>query len=355
MPPWHGKLLSYEFPKLRDGPLKCFWAVWWGQPLPGAFQSLGAVYGSLAKARLSDGWTNASGRLKALELWFWAASQHVSQMDPSNDSGRFKAVELGASNPRSDGGTAECFLLVFETDGSILEMLPGASKPWSYDGGSLAKAHPGIANCFLRVETGGWRLESFTAFQALELCKASLEDFFPLCFFCCSNFSVCILFLASFCAALEFGPVPLLTTLVSRTLGTCGHIAASLHLLHRLRPKTGCRKHFDGLLVLSGHCYGQNGHVYTYGVASKFGYGSARGDPDVWIGLDHLRFGMDRGYGSACGFRVWIGALHFDSQPYVLFAMSPSPTRSLAPHTRRWSTCPDRTTLSTVPAQNGCT
>ena len=54
-------------------------------------------------------------------------------------------------------------------------------------------------------------------------------------------------------------------------------------------------------------------YIYIYGVASKFGYGSARGDPDVWIGLDHLRFGMDRGYGSACGFRVWIGALHFDS------------------------------------------
>ena len=27
----------------------------------------------------------------------------------------------------------------------------------------------------------------------------------------------------------------------------------------------------------------------------------------VWIG----------GYGSACGFRVWIGALYFDSQPYI--------------------------------------
>ena len=38
-----------------------------------------------------------------------------------------------------------------------------------------------------------------------------------------------------------------------------------------------------------------------FGVASKFGYGSARGDPDVWIGLDHLRFGMDRGYGSPVG------------------------------------------------------
>ena len=57
----------------------------------------------------------------------------------------------------------------------------------------------------------------------------------------------------------------------------------------------------------------KNIYIYTYGVASKFGYGSARGDPDVWIGLDHLGFGMDRGYGSACGFRVWIGALHFDS------------------------------------------
>ena len=43
------------------------------------------------------------------------------------------------------------------------------------------------------------------------------------------------------------------------------------------------------------------------GVASKFRYGSARADPDVWMGLDHLRFRMDRGYGSACGFRVWIG------------------------------------------------
>ena len=45
--------------------------------------------------------------------------------------------------------------------------------------------------------------------------------------------------------------------------------------------------------------------------------GMDRPDPDVWIGLDHLRFGMDRGYGSVCGFKVWIGALHFDSQPYT--------------------------------------
>ena len=35
--------------------------------------------------------------------------------------------------------------------------------------------------------------------------------------------------------------------------------------------------------------------IYIYGVVSKFGYGSARGDPDVWIGLDHPRVDMDRG------------------------------------------------------------
>jgi hypothetical protein len=32
--------------------------------------------------------------------------------------------------------------------------------------------------------------------------------------------------------------------------------------------------------------------------------GSTRGDPDVWIGLDHVRFGMDR-------------AVHFDSLPLM--------------------------------------
>ena len=36
-------------------------------------------------------------------------------------------------------------------------------------------------------------------------------------------------------------------------------------------------------------------YMSIYGVASKFGYGSARGDPNVWNSLDHLRFGMDRG------------------------------------------------------------
>ena len=51
-------------------------------------------------------------------------------------------------------------------------------------------------------------------------------------------------------------------------------------------------------------------------VASKFGYGSARGDPDVWIGLDHLRFWYGSGvWIGPVGFRVWIGAFYFDSQP----------------------------------------
>ena len=40
--------------------------------------------------------------------------------------------------------------------------------------------------------------------------------------------------------------------------------------------------------------------------------------PDVWIGLDHLRFGMDQGYGSACWFKLWIRALRFDPQPLTI-------------------------------------
>ena len=55
--------------------------------------------------------------------------------------------------------------------------------------------------------------------------------------------------------------------------------------------------------------------MYIWGCV-KIRVGSDRGNPDVRNGLDQ-RFGMDRGYGSACGFRVWIGALHFDSQPYI--------------------------------------
>ena len=42
-------------------------------------------------------------------------------------------------------------------------------------------------------------------------------------------------------------------------------------------------------------------HYTHIGVALKLGYGSAHGDPGVWISLDHLRFGMDRG--------VWIGGM----------------------------------------------
>ena len=53
----------------------------------------------------------------------------------------------------------------------------------------------------------------------------------------------------------------------------------------------------------------------TRRVASKFGYGSARGDPDVWIGLDRLRFGLDWGYGSGVWIGLWVQgmdwAVHF--------------------------------------------
>ena len=52
------------------------------------------------------------------------------------------------------------------------------------------------------------------------------------------------------------------------------------------------------------------------GVASKFGHGSDRGDPDVSISLEQT-FGMDRGYVVAFEFRVWIGALFSASQPHL--------------------------------------
>ena len=76
-------------------------------------------------------------------------------------------------------------------------------------------------------------------------------------------------------------------------------------------------KIFKAIEVQNWRCWGttEKFKTNTNGCASKFRYGSARGDPDVWIGLDHRHFGLDRGYGSACGFRVWIGLLHFDSQP----------------------------------------
>ena len=106
--------------------------------------------------------------------------------------------------------------------------------------------------------------------------------------------------------------------------------------------------------------------IYIYGFASKFGYGSARGDPDVWIGLDHLRFGMDRGYGSVCGFKVWIGALHFDSQPYrekktevgdtmtITIQIFFSHKNSKVSHCRRHSLVPSCTRAETVPAFQPC-
>ena len=93
----------------------------------------------------------------------------------------------------------------------------------------------------------------------------------------------------------------------------------SLLPLPRCAPGTSLRQAASWNWGMDGYGFGYRGFMdmNIYGVASKFGYGSARGDPDVWNGLDHLRFGMDRGYGSACGFRVWIGALYFDSQPYI--------------------------------------
>ena len=53
------------------------------------------------------------------------------------------------------------------------------------------------------------------------------------------------------------------------------------------------------------------------GMAQKTGMDRSAGDPDVWIGLDHLRFGMDHRVWIACGTGVWIGTLHFEPQPYI--------------------------------------
>ena len=51
------------------------------------------------------------------------------------------------------------------------------------------------------------------------------------------------------------------------------------------------------------------------GMAQNSGMDRSAGDPDVWIGLDHLRFGMDHGVWIACGTGVWIGTLDFEPQP----------------------------------------
>ena len=111
--------------------------------------------------------------------------------------------------------------------------------------------------------------------------------------------------------------------------------------LHIELIKTDFMQILQWSTVFDWLCHMSACDMCTYGVTSKFGYGSARGDPDVWIGLDHLRFGMDRGYGSACGFRVWIGALHFDSQPYLyIFCQSDQqpgyPPAARQPFDLRW-------------------
>ena len=66
------------------------------------------------------------------------------------------------------------------------------------------------------------------------------------------------------------------------------------------------------------------------GLAQKTGMDRSAGDPDVWIGLDHLRFGMDHGVWIACGTGVWIGTLHFEPQPYIYCE-----TSILAPSARK--------------------
>ena len=41
-------------------------------------------------------------------------------------------------------------------------------------------------------------------------------------------------------------------------------------------------------------------YINNMGLSQNSAYGSARADPDACISLDHLRFGLDQGYGSGC-------------------------------------------------------
>lgn len=59
--------------------------------------------------------------------------------------------------------------------------------------------------------------------------------------------------------------------------------------------------------------------LYNTAMVQKNGYGSLRGDPDVWNSISSKGYGW--GYGSRvridCVSEVWIGILHFELQPYM--------------------------------------
>ena len=139
---------------------------------PGASKPWGCDGVSLAKAypgtakcflmvlKLTDGPVKCFGRFQALQLSWRQPCRGLPGttkcfLHVSSGFRRWQVEISRASKPWSyDGGglakayrglpcTAKCFLLGVETDGWTLEMLPCASKPCSCDGGSLAKAYPG--------------------------------------------------------------------------------------------------------------------------------------------------------------------------------------------------------------------
>ena len=61
---------------------------------------------------------------------------------------------------------------------------------------------------------------------------------------------------------------------------------------------------------IRGVCYYVRQNSYMDRPAVIQMYMDRSGSPAFWYGL---------GYGSACGFRVWIGLLNFDSQPIMSY------------------------------------